>query len=195
MIRRLMAFLVFAVSASGLRFPVQCQDWTPQAAVVQDSKPLISYRARLAGNTLALEATLAPGWHTFSLDNAGRVAQKLAGKKPLSQDIPTEIAVSGGLAADGPWHQSSPKDFSRPQLRWYSWGYDEQAEFAVKARRTGAGPARIAVRGQVCDASSCRRVDLHLQVPLPARKKAAEEIDPVWGRVEPVFGSMAPDRD
>jgi DsbC/DsbD-like thiol-disulfide interchange protein len=179
------AKLIFAIAlylgAGSVIFP---QEWSAPAAVMQGSEPLISYRARLAGESLVLEASLLPGWHTFSIDNARRAADKLQGKKPLSQDIPTEILVSGGLTIDGPWHQSPPKDFSKPELRWFSWGYDERATFAVKTRRTGSAAARIAIRGQVCDASSCRRVDLSLQLPLPPRGSQSAGADTVWNSVE-----------
>jgi hypothetical protein len=165
---------------------VQAQDWSGPVAVMQESKPLISYRARMAGDALALEAVLQSGWHTFSLDNARRAAERLQGKKPLSQDMPTEITVSGGLAIEGAWHQSPPKDFSKPELRWFSWGYDDRAVFAAKVRRTGAGPAQITIRGQVCDASSCRRVDLSLLLPVPQRDSSAEPPDAIWNSVESV---------
>jgi hypothetical protein len=181
------AKLVFAIAFFlGVGHVIFSQEWSAPAAVMQDSKKLISYRARLAGESLVLEAALLPGWHTFSIDNARRAADKLQGKKPLSQDIPTEILVSGGLTIDGPWHQSPPKDFSKPELRWFSWGYEERATFAVKTRRTGSAAARIVIRGQVCDASSCRRVDLSLQLPLPPGDSPSAGADPVWNSIEAV---------
>ena len=58
------------------------------------------------------------------MDNRIRAEEKLAGKKSLGIDHPTEIKVSGGLEVEGPWHQTNPKDFSRPELRWFSWGFE-----------------------------------------------------------------------
>ncbi len=186
MISRLVYSLLIAAFFYGEGTAILAQDWTSPVAVMQESKSLISYRAKVMGDVLALEAVLLPGWHTFSLDNARRAVEKLQGKKPLSQDMPTEITISGGLAVEGAWHQTPPKDFSKPELRWFSWGYDDRATFAVKIRRTGSGPARIAIRGQVCDESACRRVDLSLVLPVPPQGSGAEKPDLIWNSVEPV---------
>jgi hypothetical protein len=147
---------------------VRADDWTRPVEVTYDLKRCISFRARLSGPFLVVEATPDSGWHTFAMDNTRRAAEKLEGRKPLSLDLPTEISVTRGLEPDGPWFQSPPKDFSRPELRWYSWGFEDRALFVVKVRRSGAGPARIAVRGQVCTESICRKIDVAILIPLTA---------------------------
>jgi hypothetical protein len=113
------------------------------------------------------------------MDNTRRATEKLEGRKPLSLDLPTEIGVSHGLEQDGPWFQSPPKDFSKPELRWFSWGFEERALFATKVRRTGAGPARITVQGQVCTESVCRKVDVAILLPVSAAdsKPGTTEVD------------------
>jgi hypothetical protein len=146
----------------------RAEDWTRPVEVTYDQKRCISIRARLSGHYLLVEATPELGWHTFAMDNARRAAEKLEGRKPLSLDLPTEISISRGLELDGPWYQSPPKDFSRPELRWYSWGFEERALFATKVRRTGAGPALIAVRGQVCTETVCKKIDVAFSLPLAA---------------------------
>ena len=74
--------------------------------------------------------------------------------------------MSGGLEIAGPWHQSPPKDFSRPELLWFSWGFEERALFVAKVRRSGPGPARIAIGGQACTDKACKNIDLEISPPL-----------------------------
>ena len=122
-------------------------EWTAPVEVRHEDALCISYQARLDSGYLTVRATLGPGWHTFAMDNKRRVDEKLAGKPALSVDRATEIVPSGGWQTVGPWYQSPPKDFSRPELRWFSWGFEGHAEFVTKAQRTGAGPGRMALRG------------------------------------------------
>ena len=152
-------------------------DWTRLVEVSHNQKRCLSYRARLSGPFLVVEATPDPGWHTFAMDNRQRAAEKLQGRKPLSQDMPTEITLTRGLAVDGPWFQSPPKDFSRPELRWYSWGFEDRALFVTKVRRSGPGPALITVRGQACTETICRRVDIAISLPLPGASPKPEATD------------------
>jgi DsbC/DsbD-like thiol-disulfide interchange protein len=128
----------------------------------------VTYRARLSGPYLVVEATLQPGWHTFAIDNQRRADEKLAGRKSLGIDRPTDIKLDTSLAVEGGWHQSSPKDFSKPEIRWFSFGFEQQALFVAKVRRTGAGPARIGIRGQACTETTCKNIDVELSMPLTA---------------------------
>ena len=92
-------------------------------------------------------------------------AEKLAGRQSLGIDRPTEINLSGSLELVGPWLQSPPKDFSKPELRWFSWGFEQQALFVAKIRRSQAAPANIRVRGQACTETICKNIDVALPVP------------------------------
>ncbi len=133
--------------------------------VRHDDMLCVSYQARLEGPYLVVRATLEPGWHTFAMDNKVRAVEKLAGKPSLGIDHPTEITLTGGLDPAGPWYQSPPKDFSKPELRWFSWGFERQAVFATKIRRPGTGPTRIAIRGQTCTETTCKNIDVALSLP------------------------------
>src|SRR6185436_11527357 len=147
--------------------------WTDPVEVRHDDNLCLSYRARLDGAYLIVEAKLEPGWHTFAMDNRQRAEEKLAGKKALSIDHPTEIAVSGGMTAEGPWYQTPPKDFSRPELRWFSWGFERQAQFAAKIRRSGPAATQMAVRGQACTDTICKNIDVTIVLP-PAKSPAGD---------------------
>ncbi|HYM11078.1 MAG TPA: hypothetical protein VEU62_10105 [Bryobacterales bacterium] len=142
-------------------------EWTAPVEVQYDFKPCVAYQARLAGEFLVVRAALQPGWHTFAMDNKQRAEEKLHGRPPLSIDAPTEIKLSQGLDLAGPWYQSPPKDFSHPELQWFSWGFEGQAQFVAKIRRSGAGPAQIAITGQACTATICKKVDVAISLPLP----------------------------
>lgn len=144
--------------------------WTAPVQVTYDDKPCISYRARMNGDFLEVQAAVEPGWHTFAMDNKRRQQEKLAGKPSLGIERPTEIAANKGLTLSGPWFQSAPKDFSKPEIRWYSWGFEQQAMFVTKARRTGASPAQITVRGQACSADICKNIDVALTIPADTKK-------------------------
>jgi hypothetical protein len=149
--------------------------WTDAVEVRHDDRLCVSYQAKLDGPYLVVRAALEPGWHTFAMDNKKRAEEKLAGKPSLGIDHPTEISLAGGLETVGPWYQSPPKDFSRPELRWFSWGDERQALFVAKIQRSSAAPVRISVRGQACTDQLCKNIDI--SISLPPGKAAAPEID------------------
>ena len=152
-------------------------EWSSAVEVRHDEALCVSYQARLDGPYLLVRATLEPGWHTFAMDNRQRAEEKLAGKRSLGIDHPTEIVLSAGLEALGPWYQSPPKDFSRPELRWFSWGFERQALFVTKIRRAAAGAARIAIRGQACTETTCKNIDVAMSLPLAGARADPSGID------------------
>jgi hypothetical protein len=167
MIKLLMLILCIAHAA----------EWSNAVEVRHEENLCVSYQARLDGPFLVVRANLESGWHTFAMDNKQRAEEKLAGKRSLGIDHPTEIVLTGGLATIGPWYQSPPKDFSRPELRWYSWGFERQALFVTKIRKMGAGPARIAIKGQACTETICKNIDVALSFPLANTDTNQSEID------------------
>ncbi len=146
---------------------VTAQEWSKPVHVLHELKPCVTYRARVAGSYLLIEAAVEPGWHTFTMDNEKRAAEKLAGKPSLGVDQPTRFELTGGLEVDGGWLQSEPADFSKPKLRWYSWGYENKALFAAKVKQTagGAKPTQVGIRGQACTDKTCKNIDVSLEVP------------------------------
>lgn len=174
--RRTVITAMIALGAASTATPAS--EWTDPVEVHYEVTRCVSYRARWNGQVLAVQVTPEPGWHTFAMDNKQRAEEKLAGKKSLGIDHPTEIKLSDGLDVAGPWYQTPPKDFSKPELRWFSWGFEQQALFVAKVRRTGAGPAQIAIRGQACSDSICKNIDVAISVPLSGKTDTrASEID------------------
>jgi len=156
---------------------VSAADWSQPAEVRHEDAVAVSYRARVDGPYLVVRVNVGQGWHTFALDNVQRVQEKLAGKPALSLDRSTEINATG-LQIEGQWQQSAPQEFSRPELRMYSFGYDREAVFAARIRRTGGPSARLRVRGQACTDSICKNVDISLTVAVPAKLATNSELKP-----------------
>jgi hypothetical protein len=165
-LKRRAALKGLAAVLVGARAWAQPGDWSAAVEVRYEDDLCVAYQARLDGAFLVVRATLGSGWHTFAMDNKQRAEEKLAGKPPLSIDRSTEITPATGLKTVGPWYQAPPKDFSRPELRWFSWGFDRQALFAVKVRRLGVAAARLALRGQACTETICKNIDVTIMLPL-----------------------------
>ena len=151
--------------------PVAISGWTEPAEVRHDTKLVLSYRAKWDGDFIVVRAVIEPGWHTFAMDNKQRQQEKLAGKLSLGIEKSTEITIDG-LNVAGRWLQSTPKDFSKPEIRWFTWGFEDNATFAAKAHSTGSGPARVEIRGQACAGEICKNIEVALTVPLAARNSA-----------------------
>jgi hypothetical protein len=159
--------------------------WSPPAEVRHEDALCVSYQARLDGGYLVVHAVIGRGWHTFAMDNKRRADEKLAGRPPLSIDRQTEIVSTTGLDIQGPWFQSTPLDFSRPELRWFSWGFDKDALFVAKVRGVRAGLARIAIRGQTCRGESiCKDVNVTVNLRQATIDSDAAAID--WKALVPV---------
>lgn len=134
------------------------EGWGPPAVVTHDDQPCISYRAQVSGGYLSVEVKLEKGWHTFTMDNDKRAAAKLAGKKALSSDKPTQVQVEGAEIT-GPWLQPQPKDFSQPELRIFSWGYEGNALFVAPAKSVGS-KVNVRIKAQACTPAVCKNVDI-----------------------------------
>jgi hypothetical protein len=147
-------------------------DWSAPVEVRHEEDVAVAYQARIDGQWLLVRVKVGNGWHTFCMDNKRRADEKRAGKQALSVDKPTEI-VASGVEVEGPWYQSEPKDFSHPELRWFSWGFDKEAVFAAKVRSGRSG--RLTIKGQACTDAICKNIDV--TVPVPAGGNSPAEID------------------
>ena len=148
-----------------LLWAARAADWSPALEVRHEETLCLRYQARVDGGYLVVRAAIEPGWHTFAMDNKVRAEEKLAGRKSLGIDQPTEITLTGGLQTAGSWVETAPKDFSHPELRWFSWGFERQALFAARVRRVKASATRIAIRGQACTETTCKNIDVSFELP------------------------------
>ncbi len=157
--RTFLALLVFAGALSA-------GDWSAPAEVFHDDKRCVSYRARWNGAYVIVEVSVDPGWHTFAMDNRVRHEEKLKGKPSLGVEKDTTITVANGLETDGKWLQTAPQDFSKPELRWFTYGFEGTAYFAAKATKSASGPAQVHLKAQACAKEVCKNIDVTMAVPL-----------------------------
>ncbi|MFN9893957.1 MAG: hypothetical protein ACK58M_12060 [Acidobacteriota bacterium] len=141
--------------------------WGAPVQVMVDDEVCATYDARLAGDQLVVRVRLGKGWHTFAMDNAVRAVEALKGKKALSADMPTKVTVGEGLTVTGPWKQTAPQDFSKPELRIFTWGLEGEAVFAAPVKREGT-VGKVGVKGQACTPSICKNIDVKVDVGLDA---------------------------
>lgn len=153
-------------------------DWSaPAEAADRDGNALVTCRAKLSGDHLVVEMSAIEGWHVYAMDNERRAKEALAGRMSLGVEQDTVVHVSGGLKVDGDWYQTAPEDFSQPELRWYSYGFEGVSMFAAEVERTAGDSASVTVRAQACDSASCVEVEANLQVPLDGRDQESFSTD------------------
>ena len=128
-----------------------------------DDMHALSYRARVEGDWLVVEATHEPGWHTYSMDNVIRAREK-SGKMRPETELPTVITTLGELTIQGDWRQSPPLDLSTPDIRWYTWGFEGRSYFAVRVGKA-ISPSSVQIDAQACTDELCAMVDA-LVVPV-----------------------------
>ncbi|MDE0624223.1 MAG: protein-disulfide reductase DsbD family protein [Bryobacterales bacterium] len=138
----------------------------PAEATDAAGNALVTCRAKLSGDHLVVEIRATQGWHVYAMDNQLRAKEALAGRMSLGVEQDTEVLVSGGLKVVGDWFQTMPEDFSQPELRWYSYGFEGTSTLAAEVERTVGGSATVTVRAQACDSASCVAVESELSVPL-----------------------------
>lgn len=149
--------------------------WSEPAEVNFRRDVVVTYRARLDGDVLVVEASHKDGWHTYAMDNIERARQKSGREKPETE-LPTKISVSGALEVVGDWRQTPPKDLSMTEIKWYTWGFEGKSRFAAKVRRTSGDGATVKIEGQACNASSCAMVDT-IEITLPVPETLSENSD------------------
>ena len=137
-----------------------------------DDMHALSYRARVEGDWLVVEATHEPGWHTYAMDNVVRAREK-SGKMRPETELPTVITPLDGLTIKGDWRQNPPLDLSTPDIRWYTWGFERRSYFAVRVDKAIL-PSSVQIDAQACTDALCAMVDA-LVVPVDS-----SETDGQW---------------
>lgn len=153
--------------------------WTDGIAVGRRDKIVVTYRARLQGDWLIVEAAHAPGWHTYAIDNVRRAAEA-SGKDKPETELPTRFDVGGGLRTVGNWLQEKPKNLTNRSIRWFTWGFEGVARFAIRVERREGASATVIVNGQACDAKACVIVeDVSIKIALRRDNERAAEDPPL----------------
>lgn len=138
-----------------------------KAVVRHGATPVVEYRAFYHEGYLIIESKHSKGWHTYALDNEQRAQKALNGKQSLGIEQGTVIELNDSVKTAGPWLQTKPKDFSKPELRWYTYGYDGIAHFARKIKQPKEN-LEVKIRGQACSGETCCRIVVEL-VPVGER--------------------------
>ncbi|HIA47527.1 MAG TPA: hypothetical protein EYN96_06040 [Candidatus Hydrogenedentes bacterium] len=139
--------------------PAFAADWSDPISIIRRREgTVVAYRAKLDSGYLVVEVKHGEGWHTYSMDNIER-AKKKTGKEKPETELPTEIKVSGGIETIGSWYQTKPKDLSMTDIKWYTWGFENTALFAIKVDSIDGPTASVTVSAQACNANSCSMVD------------------------------------
>lgn len=172
----LVAVVAAVPSASG------DDSWTQPVPVMNRAKIALTYRATVADGYLIVEANHSPGWHTYAMDNTVR-ARKASGSENPESELPTRITVSGAAKVSGPWRQTPPKDLSQPEIKWFTWGFEGIARFAVPIEKTGEGDVIVSIDAQSCDPASCTMVS-GLEIVVPADAGSADASELVSGLVQ-----------
>lgn len=166
--------IAFFVAAS-LAVGAWAGEWSESKPALYRGDIIVTYRARVAGDWLIVEAKHAPKWHTYAMDSLLR-AEKAAGKKTEEVEAPTQIRVGGGLKIAGGWKQTPPEDLSNQEIRWFTWGFSSTARFAVKVERVSEEPGVIVVNAQACSDALCSFArDLELVVPTGRAAESPED--------------------
>lgn len=139
--------------------------WSDPIEVRQGTKPVVSYRAGVWQGWLVVEADHQKGWHTYAMDNQRRADERLEGKPSLGIEAATELRLLSGLKRTETWRQSRPADYSKPELRWYTWGFDGRVYFACRVERKAEAKVELGIKGQACNDKSCRMIDIKLAIP------------------------------
>lgn len=139
--------------------------WSKEAVVRQGIDPVVRIQARIVPGYLIVRARHERGWHTYAMDNELRAAAALAGKKSLGIEQGIDIRVEGGLELDNRWLQTEPGDLSQPEIRWFTYGFDETALFACRVKEVTSDQVVVRIRGQACSGETCCQVNVALKLP------------------------------
>lgn len=155
--------------------------WSTPAYLTSGNEKAVAYSAAVANGYLLVQAKHFADWHSFTMDNPQRSIGKLGEKG--NQELPTGIVVD--QETEGAWLQTGPTDFSKPDIRWYTWGFQGVSYFAVKLSDPGK-QVNLKVSAQACRADICAgAVDLELEVPATS----AGEMNPAAAKL---IGSLKP---
>ncbi|MCH6256349.1 hypothetical protein MLD52_07305 [Puniceicoccaceae bacterium K14] len=137
--------------------------WSPMVAAWYGEEIVARYRAALFDKTLVVEATYSEGWRSYAMDNLQR-AEAVFGPGSMSER-PTQITLDENLTPEGEWRQTKPQDMSKPDIEWYTWGFEKKAFFTRQLTELPHQEFQVKINAQICNNNSCSMAnDLQLTV-------------------------------
>jgi len=141
--------------------------WSKKVWADNGQEICVIYQAAIFKNALVIRFQHQSPWHTYALDNHVRAKMALAGKKSLGSEESTKVTVEG-VVPSGSWFQTRPTNFSKPKLRWFSWGFQREGFFALKFDTVNAkslhqnpkSKMHLHITGQACSQGTCIPVDV-----------------------------------
>ncbi|MDE2659010.1 MAG: hypothetical protein OXI45_02240 [Acidobacteriota bacterium] len=133
----------------------------------------VSYAARIEADWLIVDVWHEPGWHTYAMDNVQR-AREVTGKARPATELPTVITPSSEIELAASWRQTAPTELSKPELRWYTWGFADRSFFAARVLRVDPG-GWVQVDAQACTDRLCAMVD---GLRVPVTESGGRSVDP-----------------
>ena len=121
------------------------------------------------------------GGHRTALTASSRL--EATGRDRPDTELPTRLTPSPEIELAAPWRQTMPADFSQPDIRWYTWGFEGRSFFAARVERADPG-GRVQVDAQACTDRLCAMVDA---LPVPVTRSSVRSVDPAH--------RFAPDND
>ena len=143
----------------------------------------VTYAARIESDWLIVEVRHEPGWHTYAMDNVERASEATGRDRP-DTELPTRMTPSPEIELASPWRQTDPTDLSQPDIRLYTWGFEERAFFAARVERADPG-GWMQVDAQACTDRLCAMVDA---LPVPVTRSSEQSVDPETLAVVGDFG-------
>ncbi len=154
--------LLLILAATSADWINQSDGWTDEVSVREAGVPVVRFSARVEGNVLLVRAKHGDGWHTYAMDNEIRANRALKGKKSLGVEEGISITTPDGEQLKGVWRQSKPRDLSKPELRWYTFGFEKTAVLSCEFDTPTAIPGSLRIRGQACSGETCLPIDLRI---------------------------------
>jgi hypothetical protein len=175
--------------------------WSEEAFVLDGREPVVRFQARLQGGYLIVRARHESGWHTYAMDNEARAKAALKGKPSLGIEQGLAFQVEKGLELGGQWLQSKPQDLSKPELRWYTYGFERVAWFVCPVKKVTSEQIVLRIRGQACSGETCSQIDTVVRFPSssePPKQRTTsddEKIKALLSRLMPVESKQRADRE
>jgi hypothetical protein len=165
--------------------------WSKEAVVRRGNDPIVRFQARIDGDHLIIKATHEEGWHSYAMDNELRAATALKGKMSLGIEQGIDVKVEQGMELDDHWLQTEPNDYSKPELRWFTYGFGKTAFFACRAKKLTSEAVTLRIKGQACSGDTCCQVDVTLKVQA-MNQPDDEKYKTLEGQVQTMLKDLVP---